>query len=124
VLRGFPAVAYTFTASDIEQGLVADNPIAAMVAANHQPKRSGDVYVVFRSKSFIGDMDGLVVAASHGSAWRYDRHVPVIFAGNKLRSKMIVRSITPYDIAVTLANKLELESPSGAIGEPLKEVTQ
>jgi len=28
--------------------------IHAMVAANHQQERSGDVYLVFRSKSFIG----------------------------------------------------------------------
>ena len=117
-------MAYTFTASDIEQGLVADTWIAAMVAANHQSKRSGDVYLVFRSKSFIGDLDGLVVAASHGSVWRYDRHVPVIFAGNNLRPETVSRSISPYDIAATLANELRVEVPSGAIGEPLAEVTQ
>ncbi|MBE9537969.1 MAG: alkaline phosphatase family protein [Proteobacteria bacterium] len=124
VLNKFPAVAYAFTASDIDSGALADNPIASMVAANHQPKRSGDVYLVFNSKYFIGDLDGLVVAASHGSVWRYDRHVPVIFAGNKLKPKTVSRAITPYDIAATLANKLAVEVPSGAIGEPLPEVTQ
>ena len=123
-LKTFPSVAYTFTASDIERGLVKDSAIAAMVVANHQPKRSGDVYLVFRSKSFIGDLDGLVVAASHGSVWRYDRHVPVIFAGNGLRPQMLSRSVTPYDIAATLANELGVEVPSGAIGEPLKEITR
>jgi predicted AlkP superfamily pyrophosphatase or phosphodiesterase len=118
-----PSVAYTFTASDISQNLIADNPIAAMVAANHQPKRSGDVYVVFRSQSFINDFDGLVVAATHGSVWRYDRHVPVIFAGNGLRGQTVSRAVTPYDIAATLSNKLAVEVPSGAVGEPLPEVT-
>ena len=123
-LKNNPSVAYTFTASDIEQGKIMDHPIASMVAANHQPKRSGDVYLVFHSKYFIGDLDGLVVAASHGSVWRYDRHVPVIFAGNKLKAKTVTRPVTPYDIAATLANKLAVEAPSGAIGEPLSEVTQ
>ena len=118
-----PQVAYAFAASDITQGLVKDSPVAAMVTGNHQSKRSGDVYVVFRAQSFINDFDGLVVAATHGSVWRYDRHVPVIFAGNDIKAKTISRPVTPYDIATTLANKLGLEAPSGAIGEPLQEIT-
>jgi predicted AlkP superfamily pyrophosphatase or phosphodiesterase len=119
-----PDVAYAFTASDITQGLVAQSHIAAMVGANYQPKRSGDVYLVFRSGSFINDFDGLVVAASHGSVWRYDRHVPVVFVGNGIKAKTVTRAITPYDIATTLANKLRVEAPSGAVGEPLPEITQ
>ena len=124
VLLQSPTVAYAYPASDITAGTVQDSAIAAMVTANHQPKRSGDVYVVFRSQSFINDFDGLVVAATHGSVWRYDRHVPVIFAGNGITAKTVTRPITPYDIATTLANKLNLEAPSGAIGEPLAEITR
>jgi predicted AlkP superfamily pyrophosphatase or phosphodiesterase len=119
-----PDVAYAFAASDIAQNLLANNSIAAMVAANHQPKRSGDVYLVFRSGSFINDFDGLVVAATHGSVWRYDRHVPIIFLGEGIAPQSVSRAITPYDIATTLANKLGVEAPSGAVGEPLSEVTQ
>ena len=123
VMMQLPEVAYAYAASDITAGLVKDSAIAAMVSANHQPKRSGDVYIVFRSQSFINDFDGLVVAATHGSVWRYDRHVPVIFAGNGIKAKTVSRPITPYDIATTLANKLSVEAPSGAVGEPLPEVT-
>ncbi len=95
-----------------------------MVAANHNPRRSGDVYVVFRSQEFINDFDGLVVAATHGSPWRYDRHVPIVFAGNRLKGRRVSRPVTPYDIAVTLANVLGISAPSGAIGEPLIEVVR
>ena len=118
-----PEVAYAYAGSDISRGLLKNNAIETMVSANHQPKRSGDVYVVFRSQSFINDFDGLVVAATHGSVWRYDRFVPVIFAGNGLKPVTVSRAITPYDIATTLSNKLNLKAPSGAIGEPLSEVT-
>ena len=118
-----PDVAYALTASDITQGLVAQSHIAAMVSANYQPKRSGDVYLVFRSGSFINDFDGLVVAATHGSVWRYDRHVPVVFVGDGIKAKTVSRAITPYDIATTLANKLRVEAPSGAVGQPLPEIT-
>ncbi|WOJ94400.1 alkaline phosphatase family protein [Congregibacter variabilis] len=116
-------VAYAYTATDIVTGSTVGGDIAEFVSANHQAKRSGDVYVVFKSGSFINDFDGLVVAASHGSPWRYDRHVPVIFAGNRLKGKTVSRVVAPYDIAPTLSNKLGIEAPSGAVGEPLSEVT-
>ena len=47
---------------------------------NFQPKRSGDIYVVFEPHRFINDFDGLVVACTHGSPWNYDTYVPVIIA--------------------------------------------
>ncbi|MFT4874671.1 alkaline phosphatase family protein, partial [Congregibacter sp.] len=123
LMLAHPEVAYAYTASDIVRGSTVGGDIADFVAANHQAKRSGDVYVVFTSGSFINDFDGLVVAASHGSVWRYDRHVPIIFAGNRIKGKTVSRVVTPYDIAPTLANRLSIEAPSGAVGEPLKEVT-
>ena len=123
-LLQLPDVAYAYTASDITQGLLKDSAIATMVSANHQDKRSGDVYVVFESRAFINDFDGLTVAATHGSVWRYDRHVPIIFLGNGIKAGTVSRAVTPYDIAPTLSNILELEAPSGSDGEPLEEVTQ
>ncbi len=124
ILEELPHVSTAITATSIEEGRQGDGPISEMVAANHYPKRSGDVYVVFRSQEFINDFDGLVVAASHGSPWRYDRHVPIVFAGHRLKGRRISRPVTPYDIAVTLANVLGIGAPSGAIGEPLIEVTR
>jgi hypothetical protein len=124
ILEEMPQVFTAITASALDQGQLSKNPISKMVAANHQPKRSGDVYVVFRSQEFINDFDGLIVAATHGSPWRYDRHVPIVFAGNRIKGKRISRPVTPYDIAVSLSNLLDIEAPSGAIGEPLSEVTE
>jgi predicted AlkP superfamily pyrophosphatase or phosphodiesterase len=124
VLMELPTVSTAITGSAVERGQVQSGPILRFVAANYQPKRSGDVYLVFRSQEFIGDLDGLTVAASHGSPWRYDRHVPVVFAGNRLKSQRVSRPVTPYDIAVTLSNVLGVVPPSGAIGEPLVEVTR
>jgi len=59
---------------------------------------------VFEPDVFINDFDGLVVATTHGSPWRYDTFVPVIFAGAGLPARKVSRPVTPYDIAPTLAN--------------------
>lgn len=122
IIQDLPQVNAAFPSTAIETGQISVDPIAEMVRANHFPKRSGDVYVVFRPQEFVNDFDGLVVAATHGSPWRYDRFVPVVFAGNGIMGKRVSRPVTPYDIAVTLANRLGVTAPSGAIGEPLVEV--
>jgi arylsulfatase A-like enzyme len=124
ILEDLPQVSTAITAQSLDSGQFGKGPISEMVAANHQPKRAGDVYVVFRSQDFVNDFDGLIVAATHGSPWRYDRHVPIAFAGNRIKGMRISRPVTPYDIAVTLASLLNIAAPSGATGEPLSELTQ
>lgn len=119
-----PEVFTAYTATDISAGRLPDGPLARMAAANYQPRRSGDVHIVFGSQEFIADFDGLSVAATHGSPWHYDRHVPVVFAGGGLKPAHISRAVTPYDIAATLANWLKIEAPSGSIGVVLAEVVK
>ena len=117
-----PEVFSAYAASDISAGRMPDSTLATLAAANYLPQRSGDVHVVFGSQEFIADLDGLTVAATHGSPWHYDRHVPVVFAGSGLKPARISRAITPYDIAATMASRLDIEAPSGSIGEVLTEV--
>ena len=122
MLMEHPEVFSAYAGLDISAGRLPDDPPASMVAASYQPLRSGDVHVVFGSQEFIADFDGLNVAATHGSPWRYDRHVPVVFAGSNIKPARVSRAITPYDIAVTLSGRLKIEPPSGAVGEVLEEV--
>ncbi|MCP4466292.1 MAG: alkaline phosphatase family protein [Halieaceae bacterium] len=118
-----PEVFTAFAAVDMAGGRIPDSPIAKMAAANYLPQRSGDVHVVFGSQEFIADFDGLTVAATHGSPWHYDRHVPVVFVGSDVKPARVSRAVTPYDIASTMANILGIEAPSGSVGEVLVEVT-
>jgi bisphosphoglycerate-independent phosphoglycerate mutase (AlkP superfamily) len=92
------------------------------ILRNFHPKRSGDIYVVFEPNVFITDFDGLTVASTHGSPWRYDTFVPVMFAGSGLEAGTVSRPVTPCDVAPTLANYLGVKPPSGSIGKPLPEV--
>jgi hypothetical protein len=45
-------------------------------------------------------------AATHGSPWRYDTYVPVIFAGNGLPAKTVFREVETVDVALTLSKYL------------------
>jgi len=118
----FPGLSLAVSSSALLEGDVPDTWQIRAVLRNHDPDRSGDIYIVFAPHTFINDFDGLRVAATHGSPWRYDTHVPMIFAGNGLGAKRIARTVTPYDIAPTLAAYLGINTPSGASGTPLTEV--
>jgi phosphopentomutase len=84
--------------------------------------RESDVYVVFKPNWLINDFDGLVVASTHGSPWRYDSFVPVVFAGSDIRQQQIHRRISTVDVARTLAAYLGIRPPSGSTGTILFEV--
>lgn len=115
-------VAYAVSSSALRTDSLPDTLLLRSILRNSHAKRSGDIYLVFESNVFINDFDGLTVASTHGSPWRYDTFVPVIFAGAGLPATKVNRPVTPYDIAPTLANYLNVKPPSGAIGEPLPEV--
>jgi predicted AlkP superfamily pyrophosphatase or phosphodiesterase len=121
-LEKFDGIAAAVSASALRSGGLPDTLLMRSILRNFHPKRSGDVILVFEPNVFINDFDGLSVASTHGSPWRYDTFVPVMFAGDGLEPRTLSRPVTPYDIAPTLAARLGVKPPSGAIGEPLPEV--
>jgi predicted AlkP superfamily pyrophosphatase or phosphodiesterase len=121
-LMKFDGVAYAVSSAALQLGNLPDTRMVRSIRSNFHAKRSGDIYLVFEPNVFINDFDGLTVAATHGSPWRYDTFVPVMFAGAGLPATTVSRPVTPYDIAPTLAASLGIKPPSGAIGKPLVEV--
>jgi hypothetical protein len=54
------------------------------------------------------------LAAIHGSPWAYDTHVPVVFAGHRIRARRVARRVGPHQIAPTLSAYLGVKPPSGS----------
>ena len=117
-----PGVAIAVSSRALARGNVPDMPLYRSVLENFSPVRSGDVFVVFEPNWFINDFDGLTVAATHGSPWRYDSFVPIVFAGAGIPAKSVYRRVQTVDVAPTLAALLGTKPPSGAAGTPLVEV--
>jgi predicted AlkP superfamily pyrophosphatase or phosphodiesterase len=120
----FAGVSLALSSTALTHGRVADTDINRAILNSHNLKRSGDVYVVFEPHWFINDFDGLTVAETHGSPWRYDTYVPVIFAGAGLKPQRVAREIKTVDVAATLSEYVGTNRPSGARGEVLGEVTR
>ena len=121
-LTKFNGVAYAVPSIDLVEGKIPDTRLYQQILRNFNPKRSGDIYLVLEPQWFVNEFDGLTVASTHGSPWRYDTFVPVIFAGNGLVAKTVFREVQTVDIALTLSKYLRIKAPSGATGAPLTEV--
>jgi predicted AlkP superfamily pyrophosphatase or phosphodiesterase len=96
------------------------NPLAAWVRNNHHVTRSGDIYIIQDPYWFLFDKGP--VAAMHGSPWRYDTHVPIIFMGPGMQPQTVDRRVHPVDVAPTIAAYLGMTPPGSAQGSPLEEV--
>ncbi len=94
--------------------------VVEQIERNFHPSRSGDIYVVQEPYWFLFEKGP--IATMHGSPWRYDTHVPIIFAGPGIRAQRIHRSVHPVDVAPTIAAFLGMSPPSSAQGSPLEEV--
>ncbi len=56
---------------------------------------------------------------THGSAYSYDTHVPLMFYGWNIPAKEVSKTVFIVDIAPTIANLLKMNEPNSCIGIPL-----
>jgi len=123
-LMKLPGIAYVMTRSDLLEGNVVLSPVQQMIRRSFHPSRSGNLHVVseqywfFHSSKEPEQMGIKGLAAIHGSPWRYDTFVPILFAGPGVPHQKISRFVGPQDIAPTLATYLGIKHPSGSIGVP------
>ena len=123
-LSKFQGVSLAVSSSALRRGNLPDTDLYRAVVNNFNAKRSGEVFIVFEPNWFINDMEGLTVASTHGSPWRYDTYVPIVFAGSGLKAQTVDRRVQTVDVAVTLATYMGLKPPSGSVGIPLIEVLE
>jgi predicted AlkP superfamily pyrophosphatase or phosphodiesterase len=121
-----PGVARYFTRSQLESfSTSADDSISRRVQHGFYPARSGDVIIVFEPYNILFDPPDDPTdprsSATHGSAYSYDTHVPLIIMGRDLAAGSYRQAATPADVAPTLSALLRVQPPSCSIGRVLTE---
>lgn len=113
-----PGIQAYFTRTQLQNGWLPPTPIARAVARSYVPTRSGDVVLLQAPFSFWGKYGERDWGDTHGSPYRYDTDVPLVFmgkgvvAGRRGQADMV-------DVAATLARRLGLPMPAACEGEPL-----
>jgi predicted AlkP superfamily pyrophosphatase or phosphodiesterase len=107
-----------FTRTQLVEGRMPSGPIARRVGNGFFRERSGDVWLITKPLCFFVEGD---LPTTHGSAYNYDTHVPVILFGGGVRPGRYNADCSPSDIAPTLAALLGVEPPSNLTGRVLVE---
>ena len=115
--EAIPHVYRAFTREQLFRGDVPRNPWTARLLAGFHPGRSGDVEILLEPY-WIGGESG----ASHGTAYSYDTHIPLVFMGPGIRGGRYDGLVALNDVAPTLATMLDVETPSGSSGRVLGEM--
>lgn len=102
------------------QATMTGQDAQAQVQRNYHSERSGDVYVAQKPYWFLFEKGPIGVM--HGSPWKYDTYVPIIFAGPDIQAQIVYRRVHPVDIAPTLSAILGTKPPAFSRGNVLSEV--
>ena len=111
-----PSVAAAYTYDDQINGVVVDDEWAESYLRSFHPDRAPDVTVRLRENHILGPAS---TGTSHGSPYRYDTHVPIIFYGSRISAGEFSERVRTTDIAPTLSEILEIEVPDDLDGRSL-----
>ncbi|MBA6314172.1 alkaline phosphatase PafA [Cellulophaga baltica] len=89
-----------------------------IIQNGYNPQRSGDVMLVLKPNYIQYGTTG----STHGSPYKYDTHVPLLFFGQGIKKGATVAPTEIPDIAPTIAAMLGIAFPNGTTGKPIAEV--
>jgi predicted AlkP superfamily pyrophosphatase or phosphodiesterase len=116
-LAAVPHVLRVYTGNQLSHGWLILDRVGLRVANSYCPVRSADVAGVLEPYWIYGARD-----TSHGAAYSYDTHLPLIFMGPGIKPGKYDENVAINDIAPTLATLLEVETPTGSVGRVLREM--
>lgn len=112
-----PGIYQAFSRTNVLQGRLPEMAYKEWVTNGLSPLVGGDVVVIAGPNHIETGATG----TTHGSAWAYDTHVPIMTRWGGQKPRKIARRVYTHDIASTLCLLLGIEYPSGNVGSPLWE---
>jgi predicted AlkP superfamily pyrophosphatase or phosphodiesterase len=94
--------------------------LRAVIENGYYPRRCGDIQYLLRP----GYLSGSSTGTTHGSAYAYDTHIPLLWYGWKIKPGKTSREIHMTDVAPTLATMLNIQMPNGSVGDVIEELTR
>lgn len=112
-----PGIYAAYTRTNILQGRLPNVPWSEWVTNGLNPLYGGDLMILEAPNQVYTGATG----TSHGSAWAYDTHIPILTHWGGQKPQRVARRVYTHDIASTLSTLLGIEYPSGNVGKPLFE---
>jgi predicted AlkP superfamily pyrophosphatase or phosphodiesterase len=116
----FEGVAVTLSAEELKKGNCKTG-VQSLMQNGFNNQRSADVMIELAP----GWIDwSTKTGTTHGSAYSYDTHVPLIFYGWKIPKGSSSAPVKMTDVAPTISALLNIENPSGCTGSPIPEIVK
>jgi predicted AlkP superfamily pyrophosphatase or phosphodiesterase len=109
-------VSNAYTSNDLITGK-GGKPMS-LIQLGYNQKRSGNVAIALEPGWIYYGPTG----TTHGSAYTYDTHVPMLWYGAGIKKGSTTREMYITDIASTVSIMLDISFPNGNIGKPISEV--
>jgi predicted AlkP superfamily pyrophosphatase or phosphodiesterase len=122
-VQRFPGIMRSFTADALMRSHWSTG-IGMMIENGYMPYRSGDVMMVLQPGWYDGYGRAEIKGTSHGTAWGYDTHVPLVWYGWQVPQGTSHVRTNIIDIAPSIAAWLKIQEPNGTTGKPLLEYMQ
>ena len=108
IATGVVARVYTEASFAADPPPFAEDPYFDAVRRSYFASRSPHVIARLKEYTYLTSSPG---GTGHGSSYEYDRHVPVIFMGAKVKPGTYAGDAAPEDIAPTLGLLLGIDYP-------------
>ena len=112
VLKECPVIRRVWTRTELLTE--SDDPFHRLFKNSFDPKRSPDLMLQLEEYQVT-----TTLGTSHGSPYRYDTHVPILFLQPGVAPKQVKGRVRTIDMAPTLAEILGLEIPAHVQGRSL-----
>lgn len=119
----FNGIKRTFTGNQLYNGSNSEN-WSKMISSGYHHSESGDIIIMLEA-GYLPKSSNTELAhkgTSHGSAYSYDTHVPLLFYGKGIPKQEIFRTIEITDISTTLVHLMNLQQPNAMTGKAILEI--
>lgn len=117
-ISGLKGVAAALTSSQLKSGIIGEG-FFRFYQNGYNSSRSADILIQYRP-GYLSWYNKK--GTSHGAAYSYDTHVPLIFFGAVVPFGSSSMPIDISDIAPTISSLLNIEFPNGCTGTPIQTI--
>ncbi|MCM2324225.1 MAG: alkaline phosphatase family protein [Oligoflexia bacterium] len=117
VIKEDPGIAYVFSRTDYLERKLPPGMLERQILKTYIPGRSGDVVGIPRAYYSTEDD-----AVDHMTSYTYDRTVPLVIAGSRIRKGVYATPADVIDVAPTLAFLTGILAPATSEGRVLAEI--
>jgi len=108
-------VANAYSVFDMVSASQSNDVALSRIYMGYNDVRSGDVILNY----LPAYLDYSKTGTTHGAAYTYDTHVPLLWYGWKINQGSSYEPVNIADIAPTVASFLDISFPNGCVGKPI-----